>query len=81
MLFFVNEDAYPSVLVGDITLEFNGTVQDNERISIELFNSTVVVSISSLHLVDAGNYTVTVTTQSGLDSAWIFLEVQGWLLG
>ena len=81
LIFFVNEDAYPSVIVGDVTLEFNGTVWNNRRISLELFNSTIVVSINHLGLFDAGNYTVTVTTASGTDSAWAFLKVHGWLLG
>ena len=81
MIFFVNKDAYPSVLVDDVTLEFNGTVWNDERISIQLFNSTIVVSIGNLRLSDAGNYSVTIMTASGEDSAWAFLAVHGWLLG
>ena len=80
LIFFVNKDAYPSVVVDNVTLYFNGTVLNDERISIQVFNITVVVSISRLRLLDTGNYTVTVTTASGMDSAWTFLEVYGWLL-
>ena len=81
LIFFVNKDAYPSVVVGDVTLELNGSVWNNRRISLELLNSTIVVSINHLHLSDAGNYTVTVMTASGTDSAWTFLKVHGLLLG
>ena len=77
LIFFVNEDAYPSVVIGDITLEFNGTVRNDERVSIQLLNVTIVASISRLRLFDTGNYTVTVTTVSGMDSAWAFLQVHG----
>ena len=77
LIFSLNKDAYPSVVIDDVTLYFNGTVWNDNRILIQLFNSTVVVYISRLRFLDTGNYTVTVTTVSGMDSAWTFLEVYG----
>ena len=81
LIFYLNKDAHPLVVVDDVTLYFNGTVWNNERTSIQLFDSnTIVVSISHLRLLDTGNYTVTVTTAAGMDSSWAYLEVYGWLL-
>ena len=82
LIFFLNKDAHPSVVFDDVALYFNGTFWNDERTSVQLFNSsTIVVSISRLRLLDTGNYTVTVTTASGVDSSWAFLEVYGRLLG
>ena len=73
----INQNATPSVAVDDVTIQFNGTDQANKRLALEINNDTIFVRINLLQVSDDGNYTITVTTDAGKDTTWIYLTVEG----
>ena len=77
LMFSINQNATPSVAVGDVTVQLSETDQANERLALEIKNYTIFVIINQLQVCDSGNYTITVATSAGKDVAWTYLTVEG----
>ena len=70
-------NASPVVQLANIVWDFNGTILDNLSTRYSFSADRLALTIFDLAHSDQGLYTLTATNEAGVDSASLFLNIEG----